>query len=51
VNDAKALAEIQRLARLGRIHITTHAYRRMDERDASDADVYRALRTATAALR
>lgn len=51
MNDAKALAEIQRLAWLGRIEFTWHAYRRMDERNASDLDVRRALRTATAAIR
>ena len=50
-NDAEALAEIQRLARFGRIIITPHARRRMDERDATDLDVRRALRTATAAVR
>lgn len=51
VNDAKALAEIQRLARLHRIIITPHAFRRMDERDVTEPDVRWALLTATAALR
>lgn len=51
MNDAEALAKIQWLARLGRIAITSHAYRRMDERGAADLDVHRALRTATAAIR
>jgi len=50
VNDAKALAEIQRLARLGRIVITPHAGLRMKERRATDLDVRMALLTATDAL-
>lgn len=50
VNDAEALAEIQRLAWLHRIIITSHAGRRMDERDVSEQDVRCALLTATAAL-
>lgn len=49
VNDAKALAEIQRLARLGRIVYTPHARRRMKERGATELDVRHALRIATAA--
>lgn len=49
VNDANALAEIQRLARLGRIVITPHAGFRMKERGATDLDVRMALLTATAA--
>jgi hypothetical protein len=51
VNDAKALAEIQRLARLGRIVFAPHARRRMKERGATELDARRALLTATAALR
>jgi hypothetical protein len=51
VNDAEALAKFQWLARLGRIVITSHAYRRMVERGATDLDVQRALQTAMAALR
>jgi hypothetical protein len=51
VNDAKALGEIQWLARLDRIVITPHAGRRMDERGATEADVWNALVTATAAFR
>lgn len=51
VNDAKALAEIQWLARLDRIVVTPHAGRRMDERGATERDVRNALWTATAALR
>lgn len=50
-NDAKALGEIQWLARRGRIMVTPHAYQRMNERGVSDADIRRALRTAKAALR
>jgi hypothetical protein len=51
VNDAKALAEIQRLAQLEQIVITPHARRQMKERGATDADVRSALLTARAALR
>lgn len=50
VNDAEALAEIQRLARLERIDIIPHARRRMRERSATESDVRWALLTATAAL-
>jgi len=50
VNDAKALGEIQWLARLDRIVITPHAGRRMDERGATEADVRNALLTATVAF-
>jgi hypothetical protein len=50
VNDAKALAEFQRLARLNRIIITPHAGRRMHERNVAEQDVRWALLTATAAL-
>jgi len=50
VNDAKALAEIQRLGRLGRVIINPHANRRMEERRVTDPDIYRAMLTATAAL-
>ncbi len=49
-NDAKALAEIKRLARLDRIVITSHAGRRMSERSATLRDIRRALLTATAAV-
>jgi hypothetical protein len=49
VNDARALAEIQRLARLDRIIITRHANQRMNDRGATDPDVRKALLTATAA--
>lgn len=51
VNDAEALAEIRRLARLARVVITPHARKRMIERFATEQDVYKALRTATAAVR
>jgi len=51
VNDARALAEIQRLARLGRIVITRHANQRMNDRGATEPDVRNALLTATAAIR
>jgi len=49
-SDAKALAEIQRLVRLGRIIITPHANRRMNERGANEWDICKALLTATAAV-
>jgi hypothetical protein len=49
VNDTKALAEIQRLARLNRIVYTGHAITRMDDRGASRDDVRSALITATSA--
>ena len=49
-NDAKALAEIKRLARSNRIRITSHARRRMDERGATERDIRKALLTATAAV-
>ena len=51
MNDARALAEIQRLARLGRIVITRHANQRMNDRGATEPDVRNALLTATAAIR
>lgn len=51
MNDAKALGEIQWLARLDRIVITSHARRRREERGATEADVRNALLTATAAFR
>jgi len=47
VSDARALAEIQRLARLDRIVITRHANQRMNERGATDPDVRKVLLTAT----
>lgn len=50
VNDAEALEMIQRLARFGRIAMTSHARRRMTERGARLQDVRRALLTATAAI-
>jgi hypothetical protein len=50
INDAKALAKIQRLARFDRIVITAHAGRRMDERGATERDIRKALLTATAAV-
>ncbi len=50
VNDAKALAKIQRLARLDRIIITSHAGRRMSERGVAERDIRKALLTATAAV-
>jgi hypothetical protein len=50
VNDARALVEIQRLARLDRIIITRHANRRMNDRGATEPDVRNALLTATAAI-
>jgi len=51
VNDAKALAEIQRLASLNRIVYTSHSLDRMDLRRASRADVRNALVTATSSRR
>jgi hypothetical protein len=51
VNDARALAEIQRLARLDRIVITRHANQRMNDRGATEQDVREALLTVTAAIR
>lgn len=51
MNDARALAEIQRLCRLDRIVITRHANQRMNNRGASELDVRKALLTATAAIR
>jgi Domain of unknown function (DUF4258) len=50
VNDTKALAEIQRLARLDRIVLTGHAAKRMDQRGAKRSDVRAALVSATSAL-
>lgn len=49
MSDAKALAEIQRLARVNRIVYTGHALLRMDSRGASRDDVRSALITATSA--
>jgi hypothetical protein len=49
VNDAKALAEMQRLARLGRIVITPHADERMKDRNVTTPDVREALLTARVA--
>lgn len=51
MNDAKALAEIQRLAQLDRIVYSDHAQVRMVERNARPRDVRHALLTATAAVR
>jgi hypothetical protein len=51
VNDARALAEIQRLSRLDRIVISRHANQRMNDRGATETDVRKALLTATAAIR
>lgn len=51
MNDARALAEIQRLARLDRIVISRHANQRMNDRGATEPDVRKALLTATAAIR
>jgi hypothetical protein len=50
VNDARALAEIQRLSRLDRIVITRHANQRMNDRGTTEPDVRKALLTATAAI-
>lgn len=50
MNDTQALAEIQRLARLGRVRFTRHAFERMDERGATLRDVVAALVSATAAV-
>ena len=50
VNDPEALAEIHRLAQLGRIRITWHAEKRMDQRGAEPEDVRAALVSSTAAL-
>ena len=38
------------MARLDRVVFTSHARRRMDERGATEWDIRRALRTATAAV-
>ena len=51
MNDARALAEIQRLSRLDRIVISRHANQRMNDRGATETDVRKALLTATAAIR
>lgn len=50
MNDTKALAEIQRLARLGRVVITKHASERMDQRGVKPRDVMSALVSANAAI-
>jgi len=50
VNDARALAEIRRLAGLDRIVISRHANQRMNDRGATEPDVRKALLTATAAI-
>jgi DNA-binding transcriptional regulator YiaG len=50
MNDAKALAEMQRLAGLGRVRYSRHARQRMAKRDVKRPDVVHALRTATAAV-
>lgn len=49
MSNAAALAEIKRLAGLGRIHYTGHALDRMDERGATRGDVRSALLSATSA--
>jgi hypothetical protein len=49
-NDARALAEIKRLARAERIVVTSHANRRLAERGVTPRDLRRALLTATAAV-
>jgi hypothetical protein len=49
-HDGPALVEIKRLARLGRIVLTNHALRRMDERGVTPSDVTVALVTATQAV-
>lgn len=50
MSDAKALAEIKRLASLiGRIQFRWHAIERMDERGATKDDVKHALLSASAA--
>jgi hypothetical protein len=51
VNDAAALAEIQRLARLDRLVFTRHARERMSERGAERGHVRNALATSTQAIR
>lgn len=50
VNDAESLAEIQRLARLGRVRVTRHAADRMDERGVKPWDLVAALVSSTAAI-
>jgi hypothetical protein len=49
VDDAQALAEIQRLAGLGRIRYTLHATQRMSKRGATADDVQNALVSASRA--
>ena len=47
MGDPKVLAEIQRLAKLGRIIFTAHAAKRMSTRGATARDVQTALVSAT----
>lgn len=49
MSDARALAEIKRLASLGRVDYPAHALERMDERGVERDDVIRALLTASRA--
>jgi hypothetical protein len=51
LHDARALHEIQALARFNRIAITLHASERMNQRGATKPDIRRALLTATVARR
>ena len=44
VHDERALAQIHRLARAGRVVVSRHAYERMDERGAEEIDVINASR-------
>ena len=50
VHDERALVQIHRLARAGRVVVSRHAYERMDERGAEETDVINALVTSTAAI-
>lgn len=49
MNDAKALAEIKRLAAGGQVRFTMHAHQRMRQRRVFMADVFSAIDTATTA--
>jgi hypothetical protein len=50
VGDEKALREIKRLASLGRVRYTDHAWDRMHERGAEPADVTEALLSSSEAV-
>ena len=49
MNDAKALAEIKRLAEGGQVEFSPHAQQRMRQRRVFIDDVFNAIRTSTSA--